>query len=31
MIDRELDVVVTPNGTLQAEWIETKEGISKSS
>ncbi len=31
MIDRELDVVATPNGTLQAEWIEKKEGISKSS
>ncbi len=31
MINRELSVVVMPNGALQTEWIETKENIKKSS
>ena len=31
MPDRELSVVVMPNGALQTEWIETKEKIPKSS
>ncbi len=31
MPNRELSVVVMPNGTLQTEWIETKENIKKSS
>jgi hypothetical protein len=31
MPNRELSVVVMPNGTLQTEWIETKENIKQSS
>jgi non-specific serine/threonine protein kinase len=31
MPNRELSVVVMPNGALQTEWIETKENIQKSS
>ncbi len=31
MTNRELSVVVLPSGTLQTEWIETKEKIQKSS
>ncbi|MBW2252836.1 MAG: hypothetical protein JRF60_20025, partial [Deltaproteobacteria bacterium] len=31
MPNRELSVVVMPNGALQTEWIETKENIKKSS
>src|SRR5210317_1969506 len=31
MPNRELSVVVMPNGTLQPEWIDTKENIPKSS
>lgn len=29
-MNRELNVVVMPNGSLQTEWIETKESINKS-
>ena len=29
-MNRELNVVVMPNGSLQTEWIETKENINKS-
>ncbi len=31
MLNRELSVVVLPSGALQAEWVETKEYINKSS
>nr|MBC8362417.1 ATP-dependent helicase [Candidatus Desulfatibia profunda] len=31
MMNQELSVVVMPNGALQAEWVETKETINKSS
>jgi len=29
-MNRELNVVVMPNGSLTTEWIETKENINKS-